>query len=72
MGDDVAALGSNAHTPVNQIEHFLDRMFTKINRDPPLVVLTAPFGGSTSPYKSITGEMAPGNVTGTNLSLIHI
>jgi hypothetical protein len=69
MGPAVAPLGADSQTPPNQIEQFLDRMFTKTHRYPPFVVLTAPFGQSTSPnapYSTLTGEIAPGNKYATN------
>lgn len=64
-----ARLGSASTTPAGEIEQFLDAMFTKIHREEPLVVLTAPFGGSTSPtapYSARTGVVAPGNKYATN------
>ncbi len=47
----------------------MDEMFTKTHRDDPFVVLTAPFGGSTSPtapFSARTGVVAPGNRYATN------
>jgi hypothetical protein len=44
-------------------------MYTKTHQPPPYVVLTAPFGQSTSasaPYSTRTGEIAPGNSYPTN------
>lgn len=67
MGNQVAPLGSEGSTPTAAIEHFLDGMFTKSHRDGPVVVLTAPFGGSTSGgYSASTGVTAPGNKYPTN------
>ncbi|MBI4635991.1 MAG: DUF3883 domain-containing protein [Candidatus Rokubacteria bacterium] len=63
MGDQIAPLGAGASTAAGDIEEFLDGMYTKSNRAAPFVVLTAPFGGSTSPtapYGVRSGVTAPG------------
>lgn len=65
----VAELASGAPTPPGQIEGFLDDLFTKTHRPAPFLVLTAPFGQSTSPtapWSTRTGETAPGNTYPTN------
>lgn len=62
-------LGSRGATPSRAIEDFLDRLYTKTHRPEPFVVLTAPFGGSTSPeapYSTLTGVRAPGRRYPTN------
>jgi hypothetical protein len=69
MHSAIAPLGSVRSTPSSDIERFLDRMLTKTHRAPPFVVLTAPFGGSTSPnapYSSLTGVRPPGHSDATN------
>lgn len=69
MGDDMAALGSAQATPSFEIEEFMDHLLTKQHRPEPFVVLTAPFGGSsspTAPYSTRTGQVAPGNTYATN------
>lgn len=69
MGPAVARLGSSSATPASDIERFLDEMFTKTHLPEPFVVLTAPFGGSTSPtapYSSRSGVTAPGHRYPTN------
>ena len=69
MGSDLPALGNAAVIPAGDIERFLDNMFTKTHRPEPFVVLTAPFGQSTSPtapYSARTGETAPGRRYPTN------
>jgi hypothetical protein len=69
MHSAIAPLGSTLSTPSGDIERFLDRMLTKTHRAPPFVVLTAPFGGSTSPnapYSSLTGVTPPGHSDATN------
>jgi hypothetical protein len=66
---DLAALGSARFTPASDIYGFLDDMLTKTNRRPPLVVLTAPFGGShsaNSGYSTRSGETTPGRREKTN------
>ena len=45
----LAALGVNEATLCSEIESSMDDMLTKTHRPAPYVVLTAPFGGSTSP-----------------------
>ena len=65
----IAELGSGSPTPPGQLEGFLDDLFTKTHRQAPFVVLTAPFGQSTSPtapWSTRTGETAPGNAYATN------
>ena len=65
----IAELGSGSPTPPSQLEGFLDDLFTKTHRPSPFVVLTAPFGQSTSPtapWSTRTGETAPGNAYATN------
>lgn len=69
MDGAVAQLGPGAGTPAGEIEQFLDRMWTKTHRPEPFVVLSAPFGGSTSPsapYSARTGVVAPGRSYPTN------
>jgi Domain of unknown function (DUF3883) len=69
MGDDLATLGSTDSTRARTIEDFMDRLLIKTHRTEPFVVLTAPFGGSTSPtapYSTRTGVKAPGNQYATN------
>lgn len=69
MGADLAALGSAETTSSSEIEAFMDSLLTKTHRPEPFVVLTAPFGGSTSPtapYSTRSGEKAPGNSYPTN------
>lgn len=69
MHDDLAPLGPTGSTPASDIERFLDDMFTKTHRAEPFVVLTAPFGGSsspTAPYSSRSGATAPGHRYATN------
>lgn len=69
MHDGVAPLGPAGSTPASDIERFLDDMFTKTHRPQPLVVLTAPFGGSRLPnagYSTSSGETAPGHRYPTN------
>ncbi|MHB1219689.1 MAG: protein NO VEIN domain-containing protein [Alphaproteobacteria bacterium] len=65
----IAELGSGVPTAPSQLENFLDDLFTKTHRSEPFVVLTAPFGQSTSataPWSTRTGEIAPGNTYPTN------
>ncbi len=69
MGSTVAPLGDSGATPASEIEAFMDLLFTKTHRPEPFVVLTAPFGQSTSPsapYSTRSGETAPGNKYPTN------
>ena len=69
MGNQVARLGDDEFTPANAIERFLDDLFLKTHRPEPLNVLTALFGGSTSPnapWSTRTGHVAPGNKYPTN------
>lgn len=69
IGDGIPALGGNGALPARDLEQFLDRLYTKTHRPDPLVVLTAPFGQSTSPtapYSSRSGETAPGHNYPTN------
>lgn len=69
MGADLAALGTANATPTGVLEQSLDELFTKTHRPEPFVVLTAPFGGSTSPtapYSTRTGITAPGHSYPTN------
>lgn len=69
MGAELAALGSASATPTGELEQFLDQLFTKTHRPDPFVVLTAPFGGSTSstaPFSTRTGVTAPGHTYATN------
>lgn len=69
MAERVAPLGSATYTPVSDIEAFLDALWAKRHRPEPVVVLTAPFGGSTGPnagYSTRTGHTAPGNRYPTN------
>lgn len=63
MGSQLQPLGSETATAARELEEFLDQLYTKTHRPPPYIVLTAPFGGSTSPtapYGPRTGEVAPG------------
>jgi hypothetical protein len=69
MHDGMAPLGGPSSTPAGDIERFLDEMFTKTHRLDPLVVLTAPFGGSHSSnegYSTRSGQIAPGHRSTTN------
>ena len=69
MGNDLARLGAANATPTKVLEQSLDLLFTKTHRPEPFVVLTAPFGGSTSttaPYSTRTGVTASGHSTPTN------
>ena len=69
MGNAIASLGSAHSTPASEIEDYLDRLYTKIDRPEPLIVLTSPFGQNTSPrapWSTRTGEVAPGNSYPTN------
>jgi Protein NO VEIN, C-terminal len=69
MGDRLPGLGEPNSRSASEIEEFLDRMYTKRHRDEPFVVLTALFGGSTSPsapYSTRTGVTAPGHRYPTN------
>lgn len=68
MGDRMAPLGSVEHTTLTELQTFLDHMWTKSHRAPPLNVLTAPFGrgGPNGGYSTPTGGFAPGNLTATN------
>lgn len=62
----LAPLGSGRVTAAGDIQRYLDRMYTKRHRPSPHVVLTAPFGGSGSPYSPLTGITAPPRTTATN------
>lgn len=65
----LAELGSSHVTAASEIEQYLDRLYSKIHRQEPFVVLTAPFGGSTSPeapYSARSGTRAPGREYPTN------
>ena len=65
----ISELAGGASTPPSQLESFLDDLFSKRHRPVPLVVLTAPFGQSTSPaapWSTRTAETAPGNAYPTN------
>jgi hypothetical protein len=69
MGDGIQPIGSGVATPANEIEQFLDDLYTKTHRPDPFVVLTAPFGQSTSsdaPYSARSGVIAPGRKYPTN------
>jgi len=69
MGAGLAGLDSVGATAASELEQFLDNLYTKTHRAAPYVVLTAPFGQSTSPsapYSTRTGEIAPGNRYATN------
>lgn len=69
LGPELASLGTASATPTGEIEEAMDTLLTKRHRAEPLVVLTAPFGGSTSPtapYSTRTGDVAPGNRYATN------
>lgn len=61
-GAALAELGSERVTVTSQIEQYLDRLYSKRHRPEPYVVLTAPFGGSTSPeapYSPLSGTRVP-------------
>lgn len=69
MGDQLPSLGGDVSISASGIEEFLDSMYTKSHRAQPFVVLTAPFGGSTSPtapYSTRSGVTAPGHRYPTN------
>jgi hypothetical protein len=69
MGAGIATLGGSSATPSSEVEEFMDRLLLKQHRPEPFVVLTAPFGGSTSPtapYSTRSGATAPGNTYPTN------
>jgi uncharacterized protein DUF3883 len=69
MGDEMPSLGNAAPKPTAEIEEFLDHMYTKSHRPDPFTVLTALFGGSTSPtapYSTRSGVTAPGHQWPTN------
>jgi len=69
MNGALAPLGPGVGTPASEIEQFLDQMWAKTHRLDPHVVLTAPFGGSTSataPYSARSGVVAPGHNYPTN------
>jgi Domain of unknown function (DUF3883) len=68
INGEIAELGSGG-TSAGEIEQFLDHMWTKTHQPEPFVVLTAPFGGSTSPtapYSTRSGTKAPGHSYPTN------
>ena len=65
----LAELGSSHVTAASEIEQYLDGLYSKRHRPEPFVVLTAPFGGSTSPeapYSARSGTTAPGREYPTN------
>ena len=65
----LAELGSLHVTAASEIERYLDGLYSKSHRQEPFVVLTAPFGGSTSPeapYSARSGTTAPGLKYPTN------
>ena len=65
----LAELGSSHVTVASQIEQYLDHLYTKSHRPQPFVVLTAPFGGSTSqeaPYSARSGTTVPPRIYPTN------
>ncbi|HET7128609.1 MAG TPA: DUF3883 domain-containing protein [Gaiellaceae bacterium] len=69
LGSELPSLGASNGMPTGVLEQSLDDLFTKSNRSEPFVVLTAPFGGSTSPnapYSTRTGVRAPGHSYPTN------
>src|SRR5438105_1421301 len=69
MGNQIPTVGAANSIPASDIEAFLDSMYTKMHRPSPFVVLTAPFGGSTSPtapYSTRSGVTAPGHRYPTN------
>ena len=66
QGSGLAELGSNHVTPASVIEQYLDRLYTKMHREQPLVVLTSPFGGSASPYSAPSGIKVAGRRFPTN------
>jgi hypothetical protein len=69
MGPAIRPLGDAAATPASEIEQFMDQLFIKTHRPEPFVVLTAPFGQSTSPsapYSTRSGQIAPDNKYPTN------
>ena len=68
-GGILAELGSDRVTVASQIEQFLDHLYTKIHRQPPYTVLTAPFGGSSSPeapYSPLSGTLVAPRTYPTN------
>lgn len=69
MGSSVAQLGGPGATPAGELEAYLDDLYTKTHRPEPFVVLTAPFGQSTSPtapYSARSGIVAAGHNYPTN------
>jgi len=69
MRQSLATLGSGEATLSSEIETFMDSMLTKTHRSEPYVVLTAPFGGSTSPtapYSARSGTVAGAQKYPTN------
>ena len=61
-GGTLAELGSDDVTIASRIEQYLDHLYTKRHREEPYIVLTAPFGGSTSteaPYSPLSGTLVP-------------
>lgn len=69
LNGNIALLGPGNGTSTGDIEQFLDLMWTKTHQPEPFVVLTAPFGGSTSPsapYSTRSGVTAPGHSYPTN------
>ena len=68
-GAALAELGSAEVTASTDIEQYLDRLYSKSHRPEPFIVLTAAFGGSTSPeapYSALSGTRAPGRGYPTN------
>lgn len=69
MGSDMPDILSSEVMQASNIEGFLDDMYTKTHRAAPYVVLSAVFGGSTSPnapYSTRSGVLAPGRKYPTN------
>jgi hypothetical protein len=69
MGSLLKRFNDGDGTSASEIEQFLDTLYTKTHRPAPYVVLTAPFGQSTSrsaPYSTRSGEIAPEHRVSTN------
>lgn len=65
----LAELGTNHVTGAAEIQRYLDRLYTKRHRPQPFVVLTDPFGRSTSPeapYSPLSGTTVPPRKGATN------
>ncbi len=65
----IAGLGGETGTLTQDIQEYLDRLYTKKHRPGPYVVLTSPFGGSTAkgaPYSARSGTTVPGMLSPVN------